>query len=151
MPQSRWNKPRVFIDADVLMAGVTSSTDFAASLILLRLGEIKLIEAICTEQTVMEVQQTLKEKLPEAVKSYKTLVKHSMIVTPDPSPNELEGCRNLAAEFYIPIMTAALREQCTWLATFNEQQFTPGHPDILIARPDELVSRLRGQFAWMGD
>lgn len=150
MPPSNRINIRVFLDADVLIAGATSSTDFAASLILVRLGEINVIEVVCSEQVVMEVQQTLKEKIPGAVKSFKSLVKHSIKVTPDPSPVERERCRKLATKLYIPTLAVAIREQCAWLATFNEHQYQPGHPDILIARPDDLVSRLRGQFAWQG-
>lgn len=150
MPPNNRIKPRVFLDADVLMAGISSSTDFAASLILIRLGEINVIEAVCSEQVVSEVQETLKEKMPQALESFKSLVEHSIEVKSNPSPMERERCNKLANKLNIPTLAVALREHCTWLATFNEQQYLPGHPDILIARPDDLVSRLRGQFAWQG-
>jgi predicted nucleic acid-binding protein len=149
LPNSRV-KPRVFLDSDVVLAGITSATDFAASLILVRLAEINLIEGVCSEQVIMEVQQTLQAKMPQAVKSFNTLVKQVIKVKPDPSTEERSLYKTMAGRIHVPILAVALREQCTWLATFNEQQYKPGHPDILIARPDELVSRLRGQFAWQG-
>lgn len=150
MPPSDRLKPRVFFDADVIMAGITSSTDFAASLILIRLAEINLIEAICSEQVFLEVEDTLKGKMPKAVDSYRLLIEKSVKVTSDPSPADRASCEKLAKQLYVPMLAVAVREQCTWLATFSEQQYLPGHPKILIARPDELVSRLRGQFAWCG-
>jgi len=150
MPPGNRIKPRVFFDADVIMAGVTSSTDFAASLILIRLSEINVIEAICSEQVVTEVQETLKIKIPEAVKYFLSLVEHSIKITPDPLSGEIEPMKKFANDLYIPTLAVAVREKCNWLATFNEQQYLPGHPDILVARPDDLVSRLRGQFAWQG-
>ncbi len=150
MPPISRVKTRVFLDSDVLLAGITSVTDFAASLVLVRLAEINLIEAVCSEQIIMEVQHTLKIKMPGALESFRLLVNHSIKVKPDPSPAERASCRKLATKLYIPILAVALREQCVWLATFNERQYMPGHPDIMITRPDELVSRLRGQFAWQG-
>jgi predicted nucleic acid-binding protein len=150
MPPTNHGKARVFLDSDVLIAGITSVTDFAASLILVRLAEIELIEGICSEQVIMEVQQTLQTKMPQAVVSFDALVKQAIKIKPDPTPQERKGCQKLANKYYAPLLAVALREQCTWLATFNEGQYKPGHADILVARPDELVSRLRGQFAWQG-
>jgi hypothetical protein len=143
-------KPRVFLDSDVLLAGITSTTDFAASLILVRLAEINLIEGVCSEQVIMEVQQTLQAKMPQAVGSFERLVKQAIKVKPNPSSQEQTHCKKMASKMYVPILAVAIREQCTWLATFNEQPYKPGHPDIFVARPDELVSRLRGRFAWQG-
>ncbi len=150
MPPISRIKPRVFLDSDVLLAGITSTTEFAASLILVRLAEINLIEGVCSEQVITEVQKILQSKLPQAVENFDLLVKQAINVKPNPSSKERTECKKMAGREYIPLLAVAIREQCTWLATFNEQQYKPGHPDILVARPDELVSRLRGQFAWQG-
>lgn len=150
MVQSKRVKPRIFLDSDVLMAGITSTTDFAASLILIRLAEIQLIEAVCSEQVIEEVLRVLQVKMPEAEKPFKRLVKQAIKVKPNPNPAEQAICQKLASKFYIPVLSAAVREKCPWLATFNETQYLPGHPEIIVARPDEFVSRLRGQFAWQG-
>lgn len=151
MLQNKRAKFRVFLDSDVLMAGITSATDFAASLILIRLAEIQLIEAVCSEQVVMEVERTLQVRMPQAINSYHSLIEKTINVKSDPAPKELAACRKLAANTNIPILSVAVREQCSWLATFNETQYLPGHPNIFIARPDELVSRLRSQFAWQDE
>ena len=42
----RAHKPRVFVDADVLFAGSASPSEHSASLVVLRLAEITLIEGI---------------------------------------------------------------------------------------------------------
>jgi len=150
MPRSKWVKPRIFLDSDVLIAGIISVADFSASLILIRLSEINLIEAICSEQVVKEVERTIQLKMPQAVESYRDLVKLAINVKPDPTPAELTACQKLATKYYIPSLSVAMRERCAWLATFNENQYQPGHPDIVVAKPDEFVSKLRGQFAWQG-
>jgi hypothetical protein len=48
MPKTSPPKPRVFVDADVLFAGVASADEHSASLLILRLSEITLIEAVAS-------------------------------------------------------------------------------------------------------
>ncbi len=47
----RAHKPRVFVDADVLFAGSASPSEHSASLVVLRLAEITLIEALASEHS----------------------------------------------------------------------------------------------------
>ena len=45
-PTAPGTKLRVFVDADVLFAGAASGSEHPASLVVLRLAEITLIEAV---------------------------------------------------------------------------------------------------------
>ena len=49
-------KPLVFLDADVLFAGAAAPTEHSASHVVLRLGEITLIELVTSTQAITEVE-----------------------------------------------------------------------------------------------
>ena len=42
-------RPKVFVGADVLFAGAASASKHGASLVILRLGEITLIDAVASK------------------------------------------------------------------------------------------------------
>ena len=140
-------KPKVFVDADVLFAGAASPSEHSASLIILRMGEITLIEAITSQQAIDEAERNLEEKLPAALPMFRLLVTRSMRVTPTPTKHELTPYEGLADEKDLPILVAALREQCPWLVTFNIRHFRPGHPDVTVLKPGEFLRRVRDQLA----
>src|SRR5438067_845328 len=57
-------KPRVFVDADALFAGAAGPTDHGASLVVLRMAEIPLIDAVVSQQVIVEAERNLADKLP---------------------------------------------------------------------------------------
>lgn len=67
-------RPRVFVDADILLAGAAAPAEHGASLVLLRLAEITLIEAITSEQAIAEAERNLGDKLPAALPVFRLLV-----------------------------------------------------------------------------
>jgi len=140
-------KPRVFVDADVLSAGAAGPSEQGASLLVLRLGELTLIEALTCQQVVAEVERNLSAKLPRAVAAFRLLVERCLRVVPDPSPEELAAREGKADPKDLPILVAATRNECLWLVTFNVRHFRPGRPDVLVLRPGELVLRIRDRLA----
>jgi hypothetical protein len=74
MNQASQHKPRVLIEADVLFAGAASPSEHGASLTILRLAEITLIEAITSQQVITEAERNLEEKLPAALPGFRMLV-----------------------------------------------------------------------------
>jgi len=66
---------------------------------------------------------------------------------PDPAAGELAAYRGLAHPRDLPILVAALRAECTWLTTFNLDHYRPGHPDVAVVRPGDLVLRVRDRLA----
>ena len=46
------DKPRVFVDADVLFAGAAAPSEHGASLVVLRMAEITLIDALASPQVI---------------------------------------------------------------------------------------------------
>ena len=143
----RRRKPRVFVDADVLFAGAASPSEHGASLIILRLGEITLIEALASQQVIAEAERSLEEKLPQALPAFRLLVSRCLRVVPDPRPEDLAVYAGATDPKDLPILVAAVREACPWLVTFNVRHFQPGHPEVTVLRPGAFVLHVRGLLA----
>ncbi len=147
MPPANPNKPRVFVDADVLFAGAAAPSEQGASLVILRMAEITLIEAVASRQVVVEAERNLGEKLPETLPAFRLIVSRCLRVVPDPEPAELVPHVGLADPKDLPVLVAAAREKCPWLVAFNVRHYQPGHADVSILRPGEFVSRVRDVLA----
>ena len=142
-------KLRVFVDADVLFAGSASPSEYGASLLVLRLGELTLIDAVTSEQVVTEAERNLEAKMPQAFPLFRLLVSRALTVVPDPQPEEVAAHVGLADPKDLPILVAALNAGCPWLVTFNLRHYRPGHPKVKVVRPGELVRRVRETLAFM--
>lgn len=147
MPVAHPSRPRVFLDADVLFAGAASPSQHGASLLILRMAEITLIEAVASQQVVTEAERNLGEKLPQALPAFRLIVSRCLQVVPDPQASDLSAHAGEADAKDLPILVAALRELCPWLVTFNVRHFQPGHPDLSVLRPGEFVLRVRDLLA----
>jgi len=147
MSPASHSRPRVFVDADVLFAGAASPSEHGASLTILRMAEITLIEAIASRQVITEAERNLGDKLPETLPTFRLLVSRCLQVVPDPRPDDLPAYEEAADPKDLPIMVAAVREECSWLVTFNVRHFRPGHADVIVLRPGDFVQRVRGLLA----
>jgi len=143
MPKTSPPKPRVFVDADVLFAGAASANEHSASLLILRLSEITLIEAVASQQVITEVERNLEAKLPAALPAFRLLASRCLQVLPDPRREELAAHPGRADPKDLPILAAALKAGCPWLVTFNVRHFQPGHPNLVTLTPGEFILRLR--------
>ena len=146
-PGPRVDKPRVFIDADVLFAGAAGPSEQGASLVTLRLAEITLIEAVTSQQAIVEAERNLLDKLPAVLPAFRLIVSRSLQVVPDPATVDLAAYQGLADPKDLPLLVAALREKCSYLVTFNQRHFLPGHADLVVLSPGDFVLRVRDQLA----
>ncbi len=140
-------KPRIFIDADVLFAGAASPSQHGTSFVLLRMAEITLIEAIASQQVVIEAERNLSEKLPDTLPTFRLIVDRSLTVVSDPSRSDLALYAQSADPKDLPILVDAVRERCPWLVTFNVRHYQPGDPSIAVLRPGDLLLRIRHLLA----
>ncbi len=143
-------RPCVLLDADVLFTGAAGPSEHGASLILLRMAEITLIQGVTPQQVVAEAERNLSHKLPKALPAFHLIVSRCLHVVADPDPADLVPFTGLADPKDLPILVTAIREACPWLVTFNVQHFQPGHPSVKVVRPGELVLRVRDQLARLG-
>lgn len=147
IPSSRSVKPRIFIDSDVLFAGSASPSENGASIVLLRMAEITLIDAVVSQQVLVEVERNLTAKIPSALSTFHHLVNRCVTVVPSPTASEMSAYAGLADSKDLSILVAALQSKSAWLATFNIRHFQPGHPDVTVLRPGNLLLRVRGLLA----
>ena len=140
-------KTRVFVDADVLFAGAVSPSEHSASLLVLQLAEITLIDALTSQQVIIEAERNLTAKLPQALPAFRHLASRCLKICPDPEPDDLLPYRGLANPKDLAILVAARRENCPWLVTFNLRHYVPGHPDVEVLKPGDFILRVRDQLA----
>lgn len=141
---------RVMVDADVLFAGAASPSDRSASTVVLRLSELTLVDGVASEQVVAEAERNLTEKVPAAVPRFRELAAACLRVVPDPTADEVLALSGLAHPKDLPILTAAVRDECGVLVTFNEKDYRPGHADVEVMTPGVLVQRVRRLVARAG-
>ncbi len=136
-------RPLVFLDADVLFAGVAAPTEQGASHVVLRLGEITLIECVTSTQVVTEVERNFEKKLPSKLPELRLIISRSLQVVPDPEPHELPPYKGQADPKDLPIMVAALKHGCRFLLTFNIRHYEPATSEILVQRPGDFLTIIR--------
>ena len=139
----------VFVDADVLFAGAASPSEHGASLVILRLAEITLVDAVTSQQVITEVERNLGEKLPRKLPELRMLVSRCLRVADNPRPEELLPYAGAADPKDLATLVTALHERCEYLVTFNVRHFRPGHADVAVLRPGEFVLRVREQLAYL--
>jgi predicted nucleic acid-binding protein len=131
--------PRVFVDADALIAGSASTS--GASHLILRLGELGLIDVMSSAQVRGEVERNLARKVPAALPAFRALAEAACSWVPDPS--KVTALRGQADPKDLPILAAAIQAECEWLVTFNTKHFRPTGNAIRVATPGKFVEALR--------
>jgi predicted nucleic acid-binding protein len=149
MPATTPPKPKVFVDADVLFAGAAAGSQHSASLVVMRMAEITLIEAFTSQQVIDECERNLSAKIPVALPAFRLLVSRSLQIVPAPAAADLAEYTKIADPKDLPILVAALQTNCTWLVTFNLRHFQPGHPGITVLRPGDFVLRVRELLTYL--
>lgn len=149
-PAARYPKPRVFVDADVLFAGSAAPSEHGASLVVLRMAEITLIEAYTCQQVIAEVERNLAAKLPNTLPTFRLIVDRCLRVVPDLSSEELQTFAGLANPVDLPILMAAVQHDGSWLVTFNIRHYQPGHPQVSVLPPGDFLLRVRDLLARLG-
>ena len=142
-------KPKVFIDADVLFAGSAAPSEHGASLTVLRMAEITLVEAYVSQQVLDEAERALQAKLPQALPAFRMIVSRCIQKVPNPEAGEVERYAGLAERADLPILVAALQAGCPWLVSFNTRHYQPGHPDVIVLPPGDFLLRVRDLLARM--
>ena len=141
------SKLKIFIDSDLLFAGAASPGEHSASLVVLQMAEINLVDAVASEQVIAECERILGQKLAHKLPEMRLLVSRCLHVIPDPQPEDLDTHKGIADPKDLPILVAALGQDCRYLVTFNVRHYQPGHQNVAVLRPGEFVSRVRDLLA----
>jgi uncharacterized protein len=143
------SRPRIFLDSDVVFAGAASPSEHGASHVVLRMGEITLIECVVSAQVVTEVERNLAEKLPAKMPELRLLINRSLRVVSDPNSVDLSPFTGQADPKDLPILVAAVKEGCSHLLTFNLRHYAPDPKQIVVQRPGDFLSTIREMLATM--
>ncbi|MBI4674099.1 MAG: hypothetical protein HY741_20840 [Chloroflexi bacterium] len=136
-------KLKVFVDADVIFAGSTAPSEHGASHVVLRMGEITLLDCITSAQAITEVERNLQEKLPAKLPEFHLIVNRSLRVVADPEFGELSAYRGHAEPEDLPLLVAALRETRPYFLTFNLRHYHPRGLPIRVMRPGDFLAAVR--------
>ena len=143
MPPDRW---RVFLDTNVLIAGLASRT--GASAAMLDLGEAEEILIVLSRQVLVEADRTVMAKFPHLIERYRTFIKNlaPRLADDPPRPAVREAARVIHPND-APILAAARHETIDYLVTLNTRHFTNPHVraflPVPIVTPAEFLSAFR--------
>jgi hypothetical protein len=77
-----------------LFAGAASPTAHGASLLILRLAEIMLIDAVTSEQVMTETERNLEAKEPKTLPAFHHRVNRCLRFVKDPEPEDLQPIKS---------------------------------------------------------
>lgn len=143
MPAERW---RVFVDTNVLIAGVLSRT--GASAAILDLGEAEELVLVVSQQVLVEADRTFVAKFPHLIARYRAFIKNlAPLLAADPTRAAIARAARIIHADDAPILAAAHQESLDYLVTLNTRHFaTPQARAFLsvpIATPAEFLHAFR--------
>jgi predicted nucleic acid-binding protein len=136
---------RVFVDANVLIAGADSQS--GASNAVLKLGEVGLFQLVVCRQVLDEAERNLRKKLPRALPNFAAqMARLRLEILPDPSPDQVYPWEAIIEATDAPILCAAVAGQVDRFITLNTKDFTPkvaAYSGLVIQTPAEFVEEVR--------
>jgi predicted nucleic acid-binding protein len=137
--------PPIFIDTNILIAGIGSKT--GASYGVLRLAEIGLIQLYTSQTVITEAERNVQRKLPNSLPILvETLVTTQIHIVPDPPMAESDKWVAYIEAKDAPILAAAILLPAQRLLTLNTKDFTPNvamASGLIIQTPGEFIQNIR--------
>ena len=136
---------RIFIDANVLIAGADSRS--GASNALLQLAEVGLFGVVVSRQVLDEAERNVRKKLPRALPTLAALLAQlPMEIVPDPPDAECLRWAGFIELKDTPIVAAAVLAGVDRLVTLNRKDFTPAVAEAIgipILSPGDVIQDIR--------
>lgn len=136
---------RLFFDSSVVVAGTFSRT--GASFILLHLAGLGLIDGRISADVRDEVLRNVLAKLPAALPGARVVLSQALVEGPAVLDADLRAVATYADPKDVPILAAAVAQECRYLVTLNERDFWPPANLIRVVRPGALTMSLRTVLA----
>lgn len=143
MAPERW---RVFLDTNVLIAGLLSRT--GASAVILALAESEEILPVVSRQVLVEADRTFLAKFPQLIERYRKFITNlAPLLVDDPSADAVRRAAQVIDPDDAPILAAAQGARIAYLVTLNTKHFhTPKARAFLptpIVTPGEFLMAFR--------
>jgi predicted nucleic acid-binding protein len=142
-------KIRVFVDANVLIAGIASVS--GASGTILDLCEAGVVQMVISRQVVIEADRNVSSKLPRLVEPFRQFIRDlAPLMMEEPSPASLKKCEGLVAQKDVAILATALDAEAEFLITLDKRHFLqasiPFTLGVKILSPAEFLRYLERMF-----
>ena len=120
--QKPTRKIKVFIDTNVLIAGVNSVT--GASATLLDLCEARVLEMVVSRQVLIEADRNFATKFPQLVGRFRQFM-HNLapLMVEDPTPGSIKMAVTIVDRKDAPILAAAQNANVDFLITLDKKHF----------------------------
>jgi len=120
--QKPTQKIKVFIDTNVLIAGVNSVT--GASATILDLCEARVLQMVVSRQVLIEADRNFAAKFPQLVGRFRQLLHHlAPLMVEDPTPESMEKAATIIDRKDAPILAAAQNAKVDFLITLDKRHF----------------------------
>ena len=137
---------RIFIDANVLIAGADSRS--GASRAVLMLAEVGLFQLVVSRRILDEAERNLRKKLPGALPIFAELMALlNLEIVEDPAQARWQRWAEIIETKDAPILAAAVEIGVDRFLTLNTKDFTPevaAQSGLIIQTPAEFITDLRG-------
>jgi putative PIN family toxin of toxin-antitoxin system len=143
MPNNQW---RVFLDTNVLIAGLASRT--GASAAILDLGESEEILIVMSQHVLVEADRVFLAKFPHLIDQFRMFIKNlAPLLIDDPKPQAVHEASEVIELDDAPILAAVKSEKVDYLVTLDTKHFkTSKVGDYLttpIVTPFEFLKAFR--------
>ena len=136
---------RIFVDANVLIAGADSRS--GASNAVLQLAEVGLFRLVVSRQVLDEAERNVRKKLPRALPNLVALLAQLPFeIVPDPADADCLRWVDVIELKDTPILAAAVLAKVDRMVTLNTKDFTPEVAQasgLSIQTPSALIQDLR--------
>jgi putative PIN family toxin of toxin-antitoxin system len=115
-------RTKVFIDTNVLIAGVASVT--GASAAVLDLCEAEILQMVVSRQVLVEADRNFSAKLPNLVIQFRRFIQNlALLMVEDPPAKTVEKAASLADCKDAAILAAAMQAEADYLITLDKRHF----------------------------
>ena len=144
-------RPNLFLDSSALFAGVVSSSGAARALLVL--AEADSIAITISEQVVVETEQAVARKVPQALPYYRQALRITdLYIVHNPTPEDVALHGDIIShQADVSIVVAAMNARVDYLVTFNRRHFIddPGvaaRSGLPIGTPGDALAWVREQL-----
>ncbi|MFV1976357.1 MAG: putative toxin-antitoxin system toxin component, PIN family [Candidatus Scalindua sp.] len=150
MENNRW---KVFIDTNVIIAGLASRT--GASAAILDLGEAEEILIIISQHILVEADRVFSSKFPHLTKQFRMFMKNlSPLLLDDPKPKAVSEANKVIEPGDAPILAAVKSEKIDYLVTLDTKHFknskVTNYIKPTIVMPGEFLKEFRVYWEQFG-
>ncbi|MBF0479912.1 MAG: putative toxin-antitoxin system toxin component, PIN family [Candidatus Omnitrophica bacterium] len=140
------NQWRVFLDTNIIISGLASST--GASAAILDLGEAEEIRILISQHVLIEADRVFSKKFPHLIDQFRMFIKNlAPILIDDPKPSAVREASKIIDIDDAPILAAVKSQKVDYLVTLNTKHFKTNqvrnYLSTPIVTPGEFLTAFR--------